>query len=216
MHCNELNRIGVQQSEFTTIRFVQHFSRLIAEGLDVISTHPTHDQAIMGSRDEAFINSFGGLSFVSVCCYTNIYVTESLYSSFQRLIYRLIMFLVTQLQFFFNSFGLFCNSVDVSRSVYAYRLERSPSPLFSQIPCSVIRFNHVFFGSFTYLSFRYAQDWYFLRFFFPVRSFCYRVLSFLFSTPIFCKLGVTWVFILIPSNQDVMYLFYAFDSFPVT
>ena len=57
----------------------------------------------------------------------------------------------------------------------------------------------------------------FLGFFFPVRSFCYRVLSFLFSlTPTICKLGVTWAFILIPSNQDVMYLFYAFDSFPVT
>ena len=50
-----------------------------------------------------------------------------------------------------------------------------------------------------------------------MRSFCYRVLSFLFSlTPITCKLGVTWAFILIPSNQDVVYLFYAFDSFPVT
>ena len=50
-----------------------------------------------------------------------------------------------------------------------------------------------------------------------MRSFCYRVLSFLFSlTPIICKLGVTWAFILIPFNQDVMYLFYAFDSFPVT
>ena len=27
---------------------------------------------------------------------------------------------------------------------------------------------------------------------------------------------LTWAFILIPFNQDVMYLFYAFDSFPVT
>ena len=83
----------------------------------------------------------------------------------------------------------------------------------------------------------------FLGLFFLCVVFCYRVLSFLFSTPkflacvaagpctrlyteglerlrrrllVFCKLGVTWAFILIPSNQDVMYLFYAFDSFPVT
>ena len=52
----------------------------------------------------------------------------------------------------------------------------------------------------------------FLGLFFLWVVFCYRVLSFLFSTPIIRKLGVTWAFILIPSNQDVIYLFYAFDS----
>ena len=41
--------------------------------------------------------------------------------------------------------------------------------------------------------------------FFPVRSFCYRVLSFLLSTPIICKLGVTWAFIF-QSGCDVSVL----------
>ena len=42
---------------------------------------------------------------------------------------------------------------------------------------------------------------------FPVRSFCYPVLSFLLSTPIICKLGVT---------QAVSFPIRIFDSFPVT
>ena len=56
----------------------------------------------------------------------------------------------------------------------------------------------------------------FLGLFFQCVVFWYRVLSFLFSTPIFLQVRLTWAFILIPSNQDVIYLFYAFDSFPVT
>ena len=55
----------------------------------------------------------------------------------------------------------------------------------------------------------------FLGLFFLCVVFAICFIVSLFNT-YFCKLGVTWAFILIPSNQDVMYLFYAFDSFPVT
>ena len=143
-------------------------------------------------------------------------VTESLLQFLKRLTDRFIMFLVTQLQFFLYSFGLFCNSVDVSRSVYAYCLERSPSLLFSQIPCSVTRFNHVFL-QFYLLIFQICVGLVFSQVCFSCAQFLAMVFyRFSFQHLFSCKLGVTWAFILIASNQDVIYLFYAFDSFPVT
>ena len=121
-------------------------------------------------------------------------VTESLLQFLKKLIYRFIMFLVTGCSFFFILLAYFAIlqtwvdrfTLTVQKGHHPYCLVKFPVQFLGLI---------TYFCSFTYLSFRYAQDWYFLRFVFPVRSFCYRDLSFFFSTPIICKLGVTWALI---------------------
>ena len=48
---------------------------MIAEGLDVIDTHPTHDQAILGSRDNrnaALVSFTVSWLLVSAIIFTNI------------------------------------------------------------------------------------------------------------------------------------------------
>ena len=148
-------------------------------------------------------------------CYGKTNVTESLLQFLKRLTDRFIMLLVTQLKLLYF-FGLFCNPVDVSRSVYAQCPERSLSLFFSQIPCSVTRFNHVNL-QFYLLIFQICVGLVFSQVCFSSAQFLAIVFyRFSFQHLFFCKLGVTWAFILIPSNQDVIYLFYAFDSFPVT
>ena len=141
-------------------------------------------------------------------------VTESLLQFLKKLIYRFIMFLVTGCSFFY-SFGLFCNSVDVSRSVHAYCLERSPSLLFSQIPGSVSRVNHVFL-QFYLLVFQICVGLVFFQVCFSCAQFLLsRFIVFLFNT-YYLQVRRDLGAYLIPSNQDVVYFFNAFDSFPVT